>query len=79
MELANEKTNCYKCIHRRTIPGDCHTQCAKPDPDMTGDPHGIRNGWFMYPYNFDPIWKTKECVNFEERQRRMEGSDESVG
>ena len=56
---------CYNCKNRREIPGDCHTRCAKPDKAMTGNPHGIRNGWFMYPFNFDPIWKTKLCSNFE--------------
>jgi len=61
---------CYSCIHRRTIPGDEHTQCAKPDPNMTGNPHGIKNGWFMYPYNFDPMWKTKLCDNYEKREEK---------
>jgi len=64
MEL---KTDCYKCKHRRTIPGDCHTRCAKPDSYMIGNKHGISNGWFMYPYNFDPIWRESECANFEEK------------
>jgi len=32
---------------------------------MTGNEHGIRSGWFMYPALFDPIWMTKECDNFE--------------
>jgi hypothetical protein len=39
-----------------------------PDPDMTGSVHGIINGWFLYPISFDPIWKTKDCNNFEERE-----------
>ena len=58
-------TECYKCQNRREIPGDAHTRCAKPDTDMTGNPHGIRSGWFIYPWNFDPTWKTKLCSNFE--------------
>jgi len=32
---------------------------------MTGNAHGVKNGWFIYPLLFDPIWKTKECDNFE--------------
>jgi len=35
---------------------------------MTGNPKGIQNGWFSYPHNFDPIWRTKECSNFEEKE-----------
>ena len=23
---------------------------------IRGDDHGIRNGWFMWPVNFDPSW-----------------------
>jgi hypothetical protein len=57
---------CYQCKHRRNVPGDMHISCVKPDPDMTGREHGIRNNWFLYPVCFDPTWKTKDCVNFEE-------------
>lgn len=60
---------CYSCKNRRTIPGDCHSSCAKPDPDMTGDEHGKSSGWFSYPYNFDPVWKTKLCSNYEKRAK----------
>ncbi len=61
------ETNCYKCKYKQTVPGNAHIMCTKPDPKMTGDPHGIRNGWFIYPVLFDPIWRTKECDNFEEK------------
>lgn len=49
---------CHKgCIHKRTVPGNCHVRCAYPDSsNVTGDPHGIKNGWFFYPFLFDPIW-----------------------
>ena len=60
----NMKLNCYDCIHMREVPDNAHISCAKPDPDMTGDPHGIRMGWFIYPLLFDPIWGTKECAHF---------------
>ena len=56
---------CYECKHRRTIPGDAHTKCSNPDPEMTGREHGKIKGWFCYPLNFDPCWKTKDCSNFE--------------
>jgi hypothetical protein len=64
--MMNDKTNCYNCINRRNVPGSAHSYCVNPDPDMTGDSHGIRNGWFLYPYNFDPIWKTHECSKFRD-------------
>jgi len=61
------KTNCYICSHKRNVPGDAHIQCANPDPNMTGEPYGIRAGWFYYPVCFDPAWMTKECCNFSEK------------
>lgn len=33
---------------------------------MKGNKHGIRNGWFMYPFLFDPVWKEKKCENFDD-------------
>ena len=56
---------CYKCKHRRAIHGSAHILCAKPDMEMDGNQHGIRNGWFAYPFSFDPVWKEKLCKNFE--------------
>jgi len=56
---------CYLCTHSRNVPGTTHIACEKPDPQMTGDQHGIRNGWFVYPLLFDPVWKTRVCSNFQ--------------
>lgn len=65
-ELANNVTNCYKCKYKRDVPGNCHIQCINPDPNMSGDPYGVRNGWFIYPLLFDPIWKENVCKNYQE-------------
>lgn len=61
------KNECYKCIHKRDVPGDAHIACSNPDFEMTGNSHGIRNGWFFYPLLFDPVWMTKKCNNFKEK------------
>ena len=63
----NMMNECHFCRHKRPVPGDCHITCNEPDPNMTGDPHGIINGWFYYPVIFDPTWKTKDCANFKQR------------
>ena len=63
----NKMNECYQCIHRRTIPDDAHSRCVNPDPNMKGYQHGIKSGWFMYPVNFDPVWKEVDCANFEEK------------
>jgi hypothetical protein len=31
---------------------------------VTGNQHGIRNGWFNWPVNFDPVW-LETCNGFE--------------
>lgn len=31
---------------------------------IKGNPHGIVNGWFNWPYNFDPVW-LDACGGFE--------------
>lgn len=59
------RNECYHCAHKRNVPGNAHIQCVKPDAEMTGNKHGIRNGWFMYPLLFDPVWKEEPCQNFE--------------
>ena len=59
---------CYACSKRREVPGNCHILCAKPDAKMKGHPHGISNGWFIYPMLFDPTWKTRMCANFKENR-----------
>jgi hypothetical protein len=56
---------CYECKHRGTIAGNCHSKCNNPDAKVTGDPHGIRNGWFFFPINFDPVW-LQSCTGFEQ-------------
>ena len=68
----NERTKaneCYSCIHKKTVSGNAHIECVKPDSKMTGDPYGRRMGWFFYPLLFDPTWKTKLCDNFEAKEK----------
>jgi len=60
---------CYICKNRRSIPGNVHISCSKPDPKMKGHGHGIANGWFIYPQNFDPSWKLIKCGNFDQVAR----------
>ena len=61
----NLHNECHHCKSRQEVPGDAHIMCINPDPDMTGDEHGIQKGWFYYPMLFDPTWKTKLCSNYE--------------
>ena len=60
--------NCYECKHRRSIPGNCHSQCANGEAKVVGNPHGVMNGWFWWPINFDPTW-LQNCTGFEKKEQ----------
>lgn len=38
---------------------------------VKGSEHGIKNGWFNYPFNFDPVWLL-ECDGYEEKGKEDE-------
>lgn len=63
------RDECYSCESKRSVPGNCHIMCANPDPEMQGDPHGKKNGWFIYPLLFDPVWKQKDCSNYKAKDQ----------
>lgn len=69
-----EKPNCYDCKHRGELDYSCHSAClhplAKANPkhsraqlNVVGSDHGIRNGWFTWPWDFDPVW-LEHCDGF---------------
>jgi hypothetical protein len=66
MTADTQKPNCYKCVHRRTIPGNCHTRCNNFAAHVSGHEHGIRSGWFRWPLNFDPTWLLT-CDGFSDK------------
>jgi len=39
--------------------------------NIKGAAHGIRNGWFNWPFNFDPVW-LDNCDGFTEVKKREE-------
>ena len=41
--------------------------------NVRGSPHGIRRGWFNWPYNFDPTW-LESCGGFEARKPSAENA-----
>jgi len=46
-----------------------HFKNKKTDQELNvvGNPHGIKNGWFMFPYDFDPVW-LESCDGFEKKE-----------
>lgn len=41
---------------------------------IRAESHGVKNGWFFWPMNFDPVWLTN-CDGFE--YKNTEGSFEN--
>lgn len=35
--------------------------------NIKANPHGVRSGWFNFPYNFDPVW-SENCEGFETKK-----------
>lgn len=48
--------NCHECVHRLSIPGDANSRCNNHKAKVEGNQMGIRNNWFLWPINFDPVW-----------------------
>jgi hypothetical protein len=59
------RNKCYGCAYRAEIPGNAHSRCHNKEAVVAGDAHGIKNGWFVWPYNFDPTWLI-ECDGWAE-------------
>ena len=36
--------------------------------NVKGKAHGIRNGWFNWPWDFDPVW-LENCDGYEEKEK----------
>jgi hypothetical protein len=34
---------------------------------VKGNSHGIRNGWFNHPFDFNPVW-LEECTGFKAKE-----------
>lgn len=39
MTGSQEKPDCYKCVHRRPIPGNTHSECLNTNAFAVGQPH----------------------------------------
>lgn len=64
-----EKKGCRNCAYSGNVPGNTHISCSlnfpKAEVDYPrGNPHGIANGWFLFPLCYDPIWMIGECQGF---------------
>lgn len=65
------KPNCYECIHRGDLPGNAHSHCNNilGVGVMEANTYGVKMGWFLWPYNFDPVWLIK-CDGFTPKPKK---------
>jgi hypothetical protein len=63
-----KKQNCYECEYRRNLIGDAHSKCVNKNAHIKGNNYGIRNGWFIWPYNYDPVW-LESCDGFKRKKK----------
>ena len=50
------------------------TNAAAMTLNIKADPHGVRSGWFNWPFNFDPVWLLS-CDGFEAKQLATKEKD----
>lgn len=61
---------CNRCGYHQNIPGDCHLACSFDWQKDLKTLNALIGGanvtprtaqWFLFPYNFDPVWGPNEC------------------
>lgn len=67
--MAEDKKSCYNCAYKRSVPGSAHISCSykwmdSDNKQPKADQHGIDNGWYIFPFNYDPVWQQEECPSF---------------
>ena len=63
---------CKTCVNKNSIPGDNHISCGRPSVSVAGvSQHGLDNGWFMFPINFDPMW-AENCTGYVSKDEILE-------
>jgi hypothetical protein len=61
------KPDCYECAFRGGVPGSCHSSCRKWTAQVSANEHGIKMGWFAWPFDFDPVWLVS-CDSFQPKE-----------
>lgn len=46
--------------------------CIPTELNVIGNEHGIRNGWFGHPLNFDPVW-LERCDGYTPKESANDG------
>ena len=66
------KPDCYKCFYRAQTSFSHHSTCGNFHANVRGSVHGVRKGWFYWPFDFDPVW-LEACDGFKAKVQQKEG------
>ena len=66
MEKAQKE--CLTCKYRVFLREKSHIRCENLDKTVKGSIQGIEQGNFLYPFDFDPVWKETLCHNYEKEK-----------
>lgn len=61
--FTEDNKKCYNCKFRSSVPGSAHSSCSKESAIIEAEDHGIKMGWVMWPFDFDPVW-LNSCDSF---------------
>lgn len=74
--MKKSEFDCYKCKYRKPLDGNAHSKCTNKKGTKTlrieANVVGVKNGWFYFPHNYDPIW-LENCEGF-----RAKGTKEMI-
>jgi len=63
-------SKCNNCAYKVSVPTSshhisCRFNWIKSELNSpTVNQHGVKEGWYYFPLNFDPVWQTEECKAF---------------
>ena len=56
----NLENTCWNCAYKEDVPGSAHVKCMRAWSDVK-PPKAKKTHWYVFPFNFDPIWQEEEC------------------
>lgn len=66
--MSSNYPDCYDCKWCREVPRSQFVSCknlkSAKELKVTAEQYGVKNGWFIWPQVFDPVWLRK-CEGFE--------------
>lgn len=56
---------------KRLGTGEEEFESVRKELNIQANAHGIRSGWFLWPFNFDPVW-LENCDGFTPVEEKTE-------